>query len=260
MLWGWTSTLIFPGAISKSHRASITSSPLFMSVAESIVIFLPMLQFGCLSACASVTFARSFFAEARKGPPEAVKISSLISALAPACRHWKMALCSLSTGRMLNAACPALGHDQLARGHEHFLVRKRDVLPARMAAMVGTSPAVPTMAETVISASSAAATWIMPSTPEKMRTLRSRHRFFSSAAERSLTTDTIDGLNCRTCFSNNSTLFPAASATTVKRSGNFSTTESVDWPIEPVEPSMDIFFNLSRTGTRAPSPYPRILR
>jgi hypothetical protein len=35
---------------------------------------------------------------------------------------------------------------------------------------------------------------------------------------------------------------PAASATTLNRPGNFSTIESVDRPMDPVEPSMEIFF------------------
>ena len=46
MLWGWTRTLIFSMGVSKSQWASMTSSPLFMSVAESMVILLPMLHFG----------------------------------------------------------------------------------------------------------------------------------------------------------------------------------------------------------------------
>ena len=37
----------------------MTSSPLFIIEAESIVIFWPMLQFGCFSACASVACSMS---------------------------------------------------------------------------------------------------------------------------------------------------------------------------------------------------------
>ena len=43
---GCTTTSIRSGGASKSQRASITSSPLFMSVAESIVILGPMFQVG----------------------------------------------------------------------------------------------------------------------------------------------------------------------------------------------------------------------
>ena len=46
MLWGWILTSILAAGTSKSQRASITSSPLFIIVAESMVIFFPMLQLG----------------------------------------------------------------------------------------------------------------------------------------------------------------------------------------------------------------------
>ena len=46
MDWGWTITCTWPGTRSKSQRASITSSPLFMSVAESTVILAPIFHVG----------------------------------------------------------------------------------------------------------------------------------------------------------------------------------------------------------------------
>ncbi len=78
---------------------SISSSPLFASVAESMVIFGPMLQVG---------WARASSAESRRpapppsfprnGPPDAVRtIESTCSVVRPS-RHWKIAECSLSTG------------------------------------------------------------------------------------------------------------------------------------------------------------------
>ena len=56
---GCTKTSMRSGATSNSHRASITSSPLFISVAESIVIFGPIVQVGCRSASSGVTVAIS---------------------------------------------------------------------------------------------------------------------------------------------------------------------------------------------------------
>ena len=50
MDWGWTRTSIRSAPIPKSHRASITSSPLFIIVAESMVILAPIDQFGWFSA------------------------------------------------------------------------------------------------------------------------------------------------------------------------------------------------------------------
>ena len=54
----------------------MSSRPLFASVAESIVIFGPMFQVGCASACAGVTSASSSAVLPRNGPPDAVSTSA----------------------------------------------------------------------------------------------------------------------------------------------------------------------------------------
>ncbi len=46
MLCGWITTSMRSASTSKSQRASITSRPLFMRVAESIVILGPIFQVG----------------------------------------------------------------------------------------------------------------------------------------------------------------------------------------------------------------------
>ena len=46
MLWGWMRTPSAAGLKSNSQRASMSSSPLFISVAESTVTFLPIFQRG----------------------------------------------------------------------------------------------------------------------------------------------------------------------------------------------------------------------
>ena len=53
---GCTTTSICDGGTPNSQCASITSRPLFISVAESIVIFGPICHVGCFSASAAVTF------------------------------------------------------------------------------------------------------------------------------------------------------------------------------------------------------------
>src|SRR6266542_4386752 len=88
---GWTTMSMRRGSTPKSQRASLTSSPLFMRVAESIVILSPIDQFGCLSARAGVTSRSSGAGTVRSGP--------------------------------LDAA-----HEQLAREHERLLVREADRL------------------------------------------------------------------------------------------------------------------------------------
>ena len=72
MLPGWTTTCMRSAGTSKSHDASMTSSPLFTMVAESMVIFLPMLQLGCLSASSTVTCSSISLVYPKNGPPDAV--------------------------------------------------------------------------------------------------------------------------------------------------------------------------------------------
>ena len=55
MLCGWITTWICSGARSNSQRASITSSALFIIVAESTEILRPITQFGCAQASSGVT-------------------------------------------------------------------------------------------------------------------------------------------------------------------------------------------------------------
>ena len=64
------------------------------------MIFGPMRQVGCASACSGVTSSSSARVRPRNGPPEPVSTSvSTCSGSRPS-RHWKSAECSLSTGRI----------------------------------------------------------------------------------------------------------------------------------------------------------------
>jgi hypothetical protein len=56
---------------------------LFIIDAESMVIFWPMLQFGCFSACASVACSISALAQVRNGPPDAVMMTRTSSSRLP---------------------------------------------------------------------------------------------------------------------------------------------------------------------------------
>ena len=67
-LSGWTTTSICSGSRPNSQRASITSSALFIRVAESIEIFGPICQVGCRSASSGVTSASSRRDLPRNGP------------------------------------------------------------------------------------------------------------------------------------------------------------------------------------------------
>src|SRR5277367_6364054 len=82
----------------KSHWASMTSKPLFIMVAESMVMRWPIFQFGCAKACFGVILENLDSGNLRNGPPDAVRTRRRTSARSPPRRHWWMALCSLSTG------------------------------------------------------------------------------------------------------------------------------------------------------------------
>ena len=70
---GWTSTSSCRAGTPKSQRASMSSSALFIIVAESTVIFGPIDQVGWRSASAGVTSASVAAGRVRKGPPLAVR-------------------------------------------------------------------------------------------------------------------------------------------------------------------------------------------
>ncbi len=90
-------------------------------VAESTEILAPMRQLGCATACSGVAAAMSARVHCRNGPPLAVSMMRSIAAGCSKAKTWKMALCSLSTGRRLRAAAPRL------RGHER--TRRRPAPP-----------------------------------------------------------------------------------------------------------------------------------
>ena len=114
-------------------------------------------------------------------------------------------------------------------------------LPASMAAIVGRMPIIPTIAVTSISLPSICAISRSPSIPLTTFVPVSRIRLFSSSAFSSAHTPTSLGWNSRICCSSNVILFPAARAST--SISLFSlTTSRVCVPIDPVDPSIAIFF------------------
>ena len=190
------------------------SSPLFIIVAESIVIFAPIDQFGCFSAFSFFTFFSFSAGVFLKGPPEAVSSIFFISPCFPDIRLWNIAECSESTGmssqRFSRTAsvnrCPAQTRVSL---FARAILRP----PSSIAAIVGRSPEIPTIAETTVSVSSFAAS-IMPSSPESTFTSVSRRRTLSSFAAVSSAIAAILGWNRLACDSISLKLLPAVSAVT----------------------------------------------
>src|SRR3569833_963936 len=95
---GCTSTSSFSGGSAKRKWASISSRPLFISVALSTEIFAPIDQLGCATACSTVAPDISANVLSRKGPPDAVRMTFSTSLAPSPFSTWKTALCSESTG------------------------------------------------------------------------------------------------------------------------------------------------------------------
>ena len=162
---GWITTSIFDTGRPKSQWASMTSNPLFMSVAESIVTFRPMFHVGWFNASFEDIRARSAGLLPRKGPPDAVRTTrSTRSGSCPA-RHWCTAQCSLSTGRISTPWRFAAAMTISPAMTRISLLASAMVLPASIARSVGTSPALPGRALMTRSTSGWVTASINPSTP-----------------------------------------------------------------------------------------------
>src|SRR6266496_3011113 len=252
---GWTTMSMRLGSTSKSQRASITSRPLFMRVAESMVILSPIDQFGCLSARAGVTSASSRAPTVRSGPPDAVSRSLRTCARSCPASDWKMALCSLSTGRMVTPRAAARAMSSSPANTIDSLLARPTAFPASIAAAVERRPAPPAMAARTRSTSGSAAAAVTPSSPSRISgASRPRSSRSLRAAERS-DMATTRGRKRRTCSAARSAFLPAASAVTSKRPGARATTSSACTPIEPVEPRMASCF---MRGTLPPEGGPQI--
>ena len=100
-----------------------------MSVAESIVIFGPICQVGCLRASSGVTSVQLACASGPgTGPPEEVRMTRRTSWRSPAWRAWKIAECSLSTGKIVRPAAAGQVHDQRTGDDQRLLVGQGDGL------------------------------------------------------------------------------------------------------------------------------------
>lgn len=134
----------FSYGISNSHLASITSNPLFINVAESIVSFVPINQFGCFKASFACNVCISSRVLSRNAPPEAVTINFSISLLFSPFKHWKIAECSLSTGIKRHPFCFASSVTICPFATNVSLLAMAISFFAFNASIVGSSPETPT--------------------------------------------------------------------------------------------------------------------
>ena len=102
-----------------------------MSDAESMVILGPMVHVGCARASAAVTRSSSSRLRPKKGPPEHVSHMQCTSLLRSPTRHWKMALCSESTGSTRPGL--AIGMSRSPPATRASLLAGAQTLPARSA-------------------------------------------------------------------------------------------------------------------------------
>ena len=156
-----------------SRCASISSSPLFIMVAESTEILRPMLQFGCAQACSGDTSRmRSTVPGAKRAARCGEQDATHAGALQRGRRRSRAP--AAGTGRRRCARCRSAGPWPRPRGRRSrtgpamtsaSLLASRMRLPARAAAIVASSPAAPTMAATTVSTSGCAATCASASGP-----------------------------------------------------------------------------------------------
>ena len=264
---GWTTTSIWSSPKPNSRCASITSRPLFTSVAELVVTSGPMRHVGCASACSGVTASSRSRGQPRNGPPLAVSTSRLTSEFAPARRHWAIVECSESTGticpglaRLVTSGPPMISDSLLASasvrpassaasvarrpgraGHavEHHVAgqarqvahrlraREDDDLARDEAVVVLAGPALVLADSSLIAAVTAAA----------------------AASSATATTGTPNSTACRA--SSAGLPPPAASAATRKRSGLRRAMSSAWVPIDPVEPRITTSRGASVSVTRS---------
>src|SRR5215211_772972 len=162
---GCTTTPIRSYGVPKSQCASITSRPLFISVAESIVILPPIAHVGWRSAASTVTSASWARLRPRNGPPDAVSVSrSTVPGRSPS-TSWCSAECSESTG----ISCAPVASESAITSSppttSDSLLASATSTPSVSATIVGPSPAEPTIALSTRSAPDSATSRTSPSGP-----------------------------------------------------------------------------------------------
>ena len=133
------------GRASKSQRASITSRPLFIIVAESTEILRPMPSSGARTPASGVT-ARQLGERPRaeraagRGQQDPADASRGELPCRPCGRHWKIALCSLSIGSSVAPRSRTAAMKTGPAMTSASLFASSIFLPARAAASVGAQP------------------------------------------------------------------------------------------------------------------------
>ena len=220
------------------------SRPLFIIVAESIVIFGPIFQVGCASASATVIAPKVASGRSRNGPPDAVSTSRATSSWPPQRSAWWIAQCSESTGTISAPLAFAVAHHELARRRRASPCSRargacrrpprRRPIAARARRRGRRPPCRRSDARR------------LPRVPRGRRRSGARRRPEGARAgaprRRPPRPRRAPADAATICSARRSTERPAASATTRNRSGSAAATSSAEQPIEPVEPRTARFF------------------
>src|SRR5918992_3568579 len=238
---GCTTTSIDSYGTPNRWWASISSSPLFISVAESTVIFPPICQVGCASASSTVTESRSV--RPRNGPPLAVSTRrSTVPGRSPS-SSWNRAECSESTGISWAPVASASAVTSSPPTTRLSLLASARSIPSPSAATVGPSPAEPTRAFRTRSQSVSPITPPSPSGPLSTDACSPARAAAPGLARASLSTPKRPA-----CSSSSSQLEPAARPA-ISSSPLRSTTSSACVPIDPVDPTMRTRLTKSSVGS-----------
>ena len=126
---GWMTTSIRSPGRPKRKCASMTSRPLFIIVAESIVIFGPIFQVGCASASSTVIASKVSRRRSRNGPARGGQHEAPRPRRArPQRSAWWIALCSESTGTISAPLFFASARMSSPATTSGLLVREREAL------------------------------------------------------------------------------------------------------------------------------------
>ena len=177
-----------------------------------MVILCPIAQFGCEDACSTVADASRSSGQSRNAPPEAVMVTCSTAAMSSPVRDWKMAECSLSTGRIV---APWRFASAISRGPavtRLSLLASAKVATWASARNPGTRPAAPTIPDMTQSAGRSAASATAASPPAvRVPVPASAARRSGSKAPSAITASS--ARSARACSASRATLRPAVSAT-----------------------------------------------
>ncbi len=231
---GCTTTSMRSYGVPNRWCASITSRPLFISVAESIVILPPIAQVGCLSASLTSTSSSEASERPRNGPPEAVITSRSTAPGGSPAISWCSAECSESTGISWAPVASASGITRSPPTTSDSLLASATSMPSVSATTVGPRPAEPTIALSTRSASDSATSRTSPSGPAS--TSPSVHASAARAAE-SPSPSAMRSTPCCSASATSASWERSADSPTSSNSSPARATTSSAWvPMEPVAP------------------------